>query len=199
MKKSIYILIAAGMFIASGARAQSSFTTYYSMGFGTGDVNTYISAPSFRGFGMEYKNYIKPNLSIGIDVAWNVFYERKDYDTYTSGTLSVSGVQYRYINAVPIFVNTNYYFKPGGKIKPYVGLGIGTMSMNRKTEMNLYYISEDSWNFALKPEAGILFNANPEMDILIAGKYNYGFAANGMTAQSYFTLNLGLVWKRHLD
>jgi len=42
------------------------------------------------------------------------------YDTYTSGTISLSGVQYRYINAMP-FICGDYYSN-GKKLNPFVGL-----------------------------------------------------------------------------
>lgn len=195
MKKLYYILYAAGIFVASPALAQGSFSAQYSMGFGTGDVKSFVSSPSFRGVTLEYRHFVQPNVSIGGEVGWNVFYERRAHDTYTSGTISLSGVQYRYINAVPIYVTGDYYLKPGEKMNPFVGLGIGTLFTTRATDMNLYRLETDAWAFALRPEVGVLVNVNPDLDFILAGKYNAGFSTADLAAQSYFTFNIGFVFK----
>lgn len=44
---------------------------------------------------------------VGVDAGWNVFYEKKDYDTYTGGTESLSGIQYRYQNSVPLLASAD--------------------------------------------------------------------------------------------
>lgn len=195
MKKLFYIFLAVASFAAVPAIAQSSFSAQYSMGFGSGDVKSFISSSSFRGGAIEYRYHIQDKFSVGADIGWNTFYERRAYDTYTSGTVSLSGVQYRYINAMPIYVAGDYYLKPGEKLNPFVGLGIGTLYTKRNTDMNLYTIENKVWAFALRPEAGVLVNANPSLDIILVGKYNYGFSAGGLDAQSYFTFNIGLVFK----
>jgi outer membrane protein len=195
MKKLFYIFLAAAFFAAGPAVAQNSFSIQYSMGFGAGDMKSFISTSSFRGAAIAYRYRIQEKFSVGADMGWNTFYERRAYDTYTSGTVSLSGVQYRYINAMPIYLAGDYYLKPGEKLNPFVGLGVGTLYTRRNTDMNLYTLENKIWAFALRPEAGVLVNANPALDIILVGKYNYGFAAGGLDAQSYFTFNIGLVFK----
>jgi hypothetical protein len=196
MKRLFNILLVAGLFAVTPAIAQGTFSVQYSMGFATGDTKSFISTPSFRGATIEYRNLVTSNISVGADVGWNVFYERRASDTYTNGTVSLSGVQYRYVNAVPIFIALDYQLKPGEKINPFVGLGIGTLFTRRNTDMNLYTIQDNVWAFALRPEFGLLYNASSALDLIIAGKYNYGFGAQGMAAQSYFALNVGFVFKK---
>jgi len=195
MKKLFHIFLAVATFAAAPAIAQSAFSVQYSMGFGSGDVKSYVSSTSFRGASLAYRYFVQPKISVGADIGWNTFYERRAYDTYTSGTISLSGVQYRYINAMPVYLAGDYYLKPGEKINPFVGLGVGTLYTKRNTDMNLYTLENKVWAFALRPEAGVLVNANPGLDIILAGKYNYGFSAGGLEAQSYFTFNIGLVFK----
>jgi opacity protein-like surface antigen len=137
---------------------------------------------------------ITPNLSAGIDLGWNVFYERKDYDTYTVENVSLSGVQYRYNNQFPILVNFNYIFRPEQTMKPYFGMGIGTMYSRRNTEMGQWSLREEAWHFALKPEIGLMYQLNGGTHFKVSGKYNTGFSAGDLDTQSYFSLNLGLVF-----
>ena len=195
MKKLFPIFLAVAFFAAKSAIAQSSFSVQYAMGFGSGDVKSFITSPSLRGVAVEYRYRVQPKFSVGADIGWNTFYERRAYDTYTSGTISLSGVQYRYINAMPLYLAGDYYLKPGEKYNPFVGLGVGTLYTKRNTDMNLYTLENTVWAFALRPEAGILVNANKGLDIILVGKYNYGFSTPGLDAQTYFTFNIGLVFK----
>lgn len=195
MKKLFYILWVAGMMIAAPSIAQSTFSVQYSMGSGAGDTKTFISSPSFRGAALEYRRMIQPKIGVGIDASWNVFYERRAYDTYTSGTMSLSGVQYRYINAIPIYLAFDYYLKPDNRMNPFVGLGVGTMYCRKNTDMNLYTLESDAWMFAVRPEAGIRYEANPGMDFIFAVKYNYGFDTDQLSTQSYVAFNIGFVFK----
>lgn len=193
MKKILFLLLLAAS-LNTTAVAQSSFSIQYALGFG-GSINDYITSTSIRGATFEYKLYPSPNVSIGIDAGWNHFYERRAYDTYTAGTLSLSGVQYRYANAVPIFATTSFYLKPGEKVNPYLGLGIGTVFMSRYIDMGQFRVTEEDWHFALKPEAGVLVNLSPDMDLVLGLRYNNAFATSDTDAISYMMFNVGFVWK----
>ena len=195
MKKIILIVLITGALITPGL-AQSSFSIQYSMGFG-GNMNNFVSSTSLRGATFEYKLYPQPNISIGIDAGWNHFYERRAYDSYTgsNGATTYTGVQFRYADAVPIFVTTSYYFSPGEKFNPFIGVGIGTMYVSRYLDMGSWRVTEDDWHFALKPEAGVLVSANPDMDIIFCLRYNNAFETNDTKDQTYMTFNIGFVWK----
>lgn len=197
MKKLFYVLLTIGTFGILPGLAQNTFSVQYSMGFGSGDVKSYISSSSLSGALVSYRYMTSPKLGAGVDVGWNGFYERRAYDTYTSGTVSLSGTQYRYIDAVPIYLAADYHFKPDEKMCPYVGLGVGTLLTKRRTDMGLYTLKTDTWAFALRPEIGVLLNANPDMDIILAAKYNIGFATSDLASQAYFTFNMGFVFKGH--
>jgi opacity protein-like surface antigen len=193
MKKFLFLFLLAGS-LSTTALAQSSFSIQYSLAFG-GSMNDYITSTSVRGATFEYKMYPSPNVSVGIDAGWNHFYERRAYSTYTDGTLSLSGVQFRYANAVPIFVTASYYLKPGEKINPFIGLGVGTVFMSRYVDMGQFRVLDEEWHFALKPEAGVLVSLSPDMDLILGFRYNNAFATSDTDAISYMMFNVGFVWK----
>jgi opacity protein-like surface antigen len=193
MKKIFIILLSV---VAISASAQSLTSLQYSMGFGTGDLGDYIGNASFRGFAIDYRKLVQPNIGVGINLGWNVFYEEAPSETYTQGTASLSGKQYRYNNQFPMLMAGTYYLKPGEQINPFAGLGLGTMYSLRNTDMNLYTLEEDAWHFALCPEVGVMFAANPDMSLSITGKYYYGFEAGDLPSQSYFALNVGFVFTK---
>ena len=195
MKKIILVLsiICLG---TSAVNAQRNFTSFqYSVGFGSGDLKNFIGTPSFRGATFEWRKFVQPSLAVGLEVGWNVFYEQSSNEVYTKGNSSISGKQYRYQNQFPILVATDYYFSPGEKFNPFIGMGLGTMYSLRNTNMSLYTIEEDAWHFALRPEVGFLYEMSQGLSTIVAIKYYNGFSAGDFdSSQSYFTLNLGLAF-----
>ena len=175
-------------------QAESYMSAQYAVSFGTGDLGDFISATSWRGFLIEYRSAVKSNLLYGLDAGWNVFYEKKDRDSYTSGNETISGVQYRYQNVVPLLAAADFFISSENALKPYVGLGIGTMYSERATDMNLYRLKETSWQFALKGEIGLLYKVNYSSSIKFAAKYYNGFKTSSLDAQSYVSLSLGMAW-----
>ncbi len=115
----------------------SYMSIQYAVSFASGDMGEFISAPSFRGALLEYGKAVTDNVLVGVDFGWNVFDEKKDYATYTSGPEALSGVQYRYQNELPMLVSADYMIATDKPLKPYVGLAIGTMYSERSTDMNL--------------------------------------------------------------
>jgi hypothetical protein len=193
MKKIYFLLLVSGVF-AVPAVAQHSFSIQYSMGFG-GTINNFVTSTSLRGATFEYKIFPDPQVSIGIDAGWNHFYERHAYDTYTVGNTTYGGVQFRYADAVPIYLTTTYYFIPGNQVNPFIGVGLGTIYLSRYLDMGIFRITEDEWHFGLKPEAGALVSLSPDMDLILSLRYNKAFATQDTADQSFMNFNIGFVWK----
>lgn len=167
----------------------------YATGFGVGDLGEYISAPSFRGTLVEYRKPVQDNLLVGFDLGWNVFYEKLDYATYTIGTESLSGIQYRYQNEIPILISADYLLSIENAFKPYVGLGIGTMYTERSTDMNLYRREQNPWHFAVKPEVGFLYELSYSTSLKFGAKYYYGFKSGNLDEpQGYISISAGLAF-----
>lgn len=194
--KKIFLSLLISVSFSGVMHAQNNTTLYYSVGFGTGNLADYIIQPSFRGFSIDYRKLVTPNVGVGVTLGWNVFYEGKDKDSYTVGNSTLTGKQYRYSNHVPVLVSGTYYLSPGETFSPFVGLGVGTIFTRRNTDMNVYSIEQDAWNFALQPEVGFLYYLNDETALTVSGKFNQGFkAGNELTsAQTFFSLNLGFTF-----
>ena len=192
MKKILSIFTI--MLVTCGAlQAQSTFTVAYSMGFASCDLSDFISQASFRGATMEFRKMVQPNIGVGLTFGWNVFYEELSRESYTVGSSTLTGKQFRYSNHFPMLLGGNYYLSPGEQFNPFVGLGIGTIYTRRNTDMNLYTLEQEAWNFALQPEVGFLYTLTDGAAIYVSGRYNQGFKAGNEldAAQSYFTLNVG--------
>lgn len=195
MKKILLItLFTAFAFGASFAQSNTALT--YSIGFPTGDLSDFVQKTSWRGIGFDYRKMIQPNIGIGFNLGWNVFYEEMDRATYTNGNESLTGKQYRYSNHFPMQVTGAYFLRPGETKSPFVGLGLGTMYTVRNTDMNLYTYEQEAWNFLMTPEVGFQFMADDATAIHISAKYNYGFKAGNELdgAQSFISLNIGIAF-----
>ena len=112
MKKAIFFILIAGLAIPGLVKAQSGYTSFqYQIGFGMGDLGDYISKTSFRGAVFDYQKNLTSNISVGLELAWNTFYEDMDYGTYEDGTVSLSGKQFRYSNMFPINFDFNRCYR----------------------------------------------------------------------------------------
>ncbi len=196
MKKIIFLMIFGFLLMTAKSYGQqdSYMSIQYSVSIPTGDMGEYISKTSWRGILIEYRGYVRSNLFVGMDAGWNVFYEKKDSDTYTQGTETLTGVQYRYQNQVPLLATIDYLIVSDKALKPYVGLGIGTMYSERSTDMNLYRLKQNSWQFAVKGEVGVLYEMSYSSAVKFAVKYYNGFKTNSLGNQGYLSINLGMAW-----
>jgi len=194
--KKLFIIAALSVCTVGMIHAQSITSVTYSIGLPTGDLKDFIQPASFRGINFDFQKLVQPNIGVGVSVGWNVFYDALEYDTYTIENVTLSGKQWRYSNHVPVLLSTAYYLKPGENINPFVGLGIGTIYTLRNTDMNLYTLKQEAWNFALQPSVGVLIMANDVTTFHLSAKYNYGFKAGNEldNAQSYISLNVGFTF-----
>lgn len=198
MKKIFFLLLI--VVCTKWVQAQrSDFIISYPIGFPMSNLKDYTTQTSFRGINFEFNRRIKPYLDAGIETGWNVFYQREEFKVYNDGTQSISGVQYRYTNAVPILAGVKYYKENSSIAEPYIGLGIGTLYVDRSTDFGLYRFSTDAWQFCIRPELGVILHAkhDPSIGALIGVKYYSAFNSNDLDGQSYLTLNVGIVFSTH--
>lgn len=189
------ILLALIVFCGIRTFSQSTFIMTYPISLPMGDLHNYSTKTSYRGFNMEFLHHAKPGVVVGVETGWNVFYERVDKQDYKQGTATISGVQYRYTNSVPILAETKFY--PISDKKPvsgYVGAGVGTLYVSRSTDFGLYRINKDAWQFCLRPEAGMLINIEPGLKGILGVKYNVALNSNDLDGQSYLSFNIGLAF-----
>lgn len=192
MKKIILLFFAIiTIQVMHAQKGYSAFT--YSIGAPMGDLKDYIDQTSFRGINMEFYWHAKPNLDAGLEVGWNVFYSKENEKTYTQETQSITGTQFRYTNAVPIIVGARWR-KTGGKTEPYVGAGVGTTSVNRSTDFGLYRIYNNTWQFCVRPEVGLIYKTSQYTGLTVGVKYYANFENDDLAAQSYLTANVGFVF-----
>ena len=134
-------------------------------------------------------------LSVGLETGWNVFYEDAGEVEFKDETITITGKQFRYTNSVPILLGVKYY--PASENKtfyPYVGFGLGTLYSNRATDFGLYRITNEAWQFCLRPEAGLIFRNSSGVNPFVGVKYYWALNSSDLDGQNFISLNLGLVF-----
>lgn len=198
MKK---ILIFIALLVSTSSFAQRAFWSFnYGMSFGIGEQQDYIESGSFRGFSIDGRGFLTDNISVGGIFAWEVFDEIKDnlgpqpIDAGVDGVEGViTGTQYRFINTLPIMVNSHFYLGSDGTVRPYFGLGLGTSYVEQRTDIGFISIKGQKWGFAVQPEVGVVVpfgltgaGAN------ISGRFRYTTETSETLPISFFTLSVGL-------
>ena len=196
--KKIFSIIIALIFTSQVVSAQEHgsnlVSLQYSMGFSMGDLNKYISNPSFMGILLDYKFMATDNAYAGIEIGGNLFYEKKDYATYTKETMTLTGTQWRYVSVMPLIVNAGYIWKTASDFSPYAGIGIGTIYHEVELDIGIYEFTRNQWQFAVKPELGVIYKPMPEMGIQVGLKSYNGFKTENSSAINFMALNIGIVW-----
>jgi len=191
-----YILLSIFM-ITCGIQifGQNTFIMSYPISFPMSNLYNYTGKTSFRGTNLEFLHEAKPHLAVGIETSWNVFYEHADKADYKNGTATISGTQFRYTNVVPILAQTKYFPKVSNKtMDSYVGMGVGTLYVNRSTDFGLYRITTNTWQFCLRPEAGLVFHMKPGVKAFVGVKYYAGLSSSELDGQSFLSANIGFIF-----
>ena len=190
--RTIFLLAVILLSVSYTSLAQGRFGLTYNTALPLGETADYIGKYSFRGFGLEARWEVASEWYAGFNASWNTFYESVS-GSFTEGTRTLTGTQYRYINAYPLYVTAFKGFGELGSFSPYAGIGVGGTKIDRRSEMGLWYTSENKWHFGLAPEIGTLIYTWGNFDILFSVRYNYAFKTGSAPAYSYLGINLGIL------
>jgi len=184
------------LFVGTLGMAQGTFFTMrYQVAVPVGSFRDYIQQTSGRGFNMGIRTVPSDNVAVGVDLAWQGFQERKDFDTYTFGTASVSGVQFRYQNTFQFSGQAEYFLNSGEDLMPYVSMGAGALRVRRTTTFGLFEVNEAPWQFMLKPGIGCTYYLSRNSELVLGMDYVVGFRSGDMEGQSFLGFNIGFVFR----
>ena len=193
MKKSKTKLISI-LFLGMAVSGYSQYlaTVSYTMSFATGETADFINKASFRGLTLDGRGFLLDNFSLGGSVNWTTFYDNPPEQTISDGSLSITGVPYKYLNACPILFSAHYYTgTPDEGLRIFGGMGIGTYYINQRTDMGLWTSSEDHWHFGFAPEVGVLIPVGVSSNFVLSAKWNYAFKSGDSINFNWFGLNIG--------
>ncbi len=202
MKKLIMILIVfialenTGYTQSYFSHEKNKFLIGYEVAIPAGDL---LSKTTWRGGRVEYRNMIKPNLSLGIGLSWNSFDEYVPRTTYQKpdGTGAVTTDLVKYVYTVPITASIHYYFNPTKKLFPYAGLGLGTQYADQLLYYNIFQSEEINWGFVARPELGLIYSFTDQTGMFLSGAYNYSTNKNdafNLDHLAHFAITIGFMF-----
>lgn len=181
------------LLIAVTTKGQQYYTSFtYNMSLPTGETADFISAYSWRGFGFEGHGFLSDNITLGGSVGWNVFYEKLSGE-FVDETRTVTGTQLRYLNSFPLLFEGRYHFGEDYSTRPYIGAGVGTYYTEQETQMGIWYVEDQAWQFGFAPVVGVLIPVESTA-INISIKYNAALSTSEVDGRSYLGINIGLGW-----
>jgi len=168
----------------------------YEVSFPSGDLKDYIDKTSWRGFGLEGRWLVSPNITLGLAWHWNTFYKTSS-EMLEIENGNVSGNHYRITYGSPLMATAFWY--PSSPLDnpdflPYIGLGAGAIWMKKRLEIGIVAIEESEWHFGLTPEAGVMFPVGYYTSLVISGRYTYAFETGDAPGYDWWSLSVGFAW-----
>lgn len=154
--------------------------------FNTPLVNKdFVGKNSSRGARAGYRELIRENVAIGVDITWATFDDYIPRQTYYSQNGAITTDFNNYANNYGAMLAADYYFFVEKKAMPYVGLGAGVAYNSYKQYYNVYTSGDNSVGFLARPTAGVwlkfnerknwAFNAAVHLDYSTAKSKDLGY------------------------
>jgi len=174
--------------------AQNHMLLGYDLAIPAGNTKDYISTNSARGGTMEIAHHLSDEVSLGLKIGLQTFYEVRDKDLYTEDNISIYGKQERYINSFPVMISARYNLTTDRLTIPYAAIAFGANYFEMRTDMGLYNISNDNmWSVGFQPEAGLLIGISDNLRLNISTKYNHIFKNPSIDTQGYYSFSIGFM------
>jgi hypothetical protein len=162
----------------------------YSMAMPLGSSYDFASDYSFRGISFEYRYRIMPQFSVGGVIGWNIF-DDKVKGTFSRDTVTVTGTQLRWLDALTLCANMHYYLAMFKKTLPFAGLELGAYYTSRYTDMGWWAQTKDGWHFGLAPEIGTLVHAG-SVSFAFSVKFKYLIETSDAPEEMFLGFNVGV-------
>ncbi|MGO8971121.1 MAG: hypothetical protein ACLQDQ_16300 [Myxococcaceae bacterium] len=171
----------------------------YQFGIPIGNTYNYISDVEWRGIGLDLDWMVKPTISIGVALGWNVFYQNTTkLITYLPGQskpgFAVYGNQDRSFNFFPLLADFRFLPKLKNGVRPFLGLGIGAYITTQQLGIGLSSFSTTQCQFGVAPELGVLIPIDAGSGVQLSTRYNMAFKSGGIPFEQWLGIYLGFVW-----
>ncbi|MBZ5859021.1 outer membrane beta-barrel protein [Flavihumibacter profundi] len=197
MRKIILMTICvlgSGFMLAGYAQKVGEFS--YQASFPTGKFGDFIGKTSWVGFSGGGRGYLKSNeqLSIGGSLSWFYMADKKGKQTFTGPEGGVTtGNLTNFTNIYGLMAVIQYDLKKRNEKKvPYIRGGLGGAYQNQNSDIGIYRIQNDGFQFMMNAEAGVNFNMSANNGIVLAATYHYLPEASGMVTTSFFGIKLAV-------
>jgi hypothetical protein len=171
----------------------------YQLGVPVGGTHGYIADVEWRGIGVDLGWLVRPSVSIGVALAWNVFYENtttviNSVPGNKQPGFAIFGNQDRSFNFFPLLVDFRYLPRLKNGIRPFLGLGIGGYITTQYLGIGLTSYTQTAFQLGVAPELGVIIPVEGGAAVQFSARYNLAFSGGGVDFQQWLGLSLGLAW-----
>jgi len=174
-----YFFLATMILMACGtvrAQHELQMSLDYNVNIPTGSFKDFVTHPAYKGFTAGLAYPLNNQLSVGLSIGYNDYYQKYPRQVYADGHGSdISAVVSNSIQQLPLLVTANYTLLKRGVIRPYVGAGAGLNFVDFDQYLGEFDDPHSKTKLALRGEAGILIplSSYSSTAIKIGGSYNY--------------------------
>jgi hypothetical protein len=182
-------------FAATHAQIGLGSVTYQISG-GLGDTGDFIDDLSYLGFGLEGRSYLSKHFTVGLSFDWQVW-DQQTTDPIVRDNMTITGKQFRYINAFPIMLNLHLYAGSVHDFRIYLGGGIGAYYIMKRLQLGLANLEDKDWYFGGSPEVGFLIPMD-EIYFMISGRVYYAVRSLDDTEDpiTWWSARVGIAYDR---
>lgn len=198
MKKLLIAIIAVSMFtiITSAQQGEVRMTATLSGATPAGHFKDLVDKTSLRGVDIKILYGINDQFSIGLNTAFQDFYQKLPRAVYKlSDGSDISAVLTNSVQTIPVLATARYNFLPGGRIQPYATAGAGAAGILYRQYIGESLNENNKLNFAARPGLGIYIPLRKQGEVGIDLGVNYTYIAykqDDISNLSYFGLTLGI-------
>jgi outer membrane protein len=161
----------------------------YNISIPQGDMREFIDNTSYAGFGIEGRQFINEQISMGLSFGWSKFRQESQQ---VSGTTII--LEENLLDSFPLVFNASYYmFDEATGFRPYAGFNAGVYFINARRISTQRSFQDKSLYFGVAPEIGFFSEMFYDINMLIFMRYNYTVKFSGPGTYPYFTLHFALV------
>ena len=172
--------------------AQQIFSVSYDVSIPSGTTREFISTSSPVGFGLEAQKMLDRHMTFGISFHWNMF--SSDQTQWISDQSNPAArVTNRSMDSFPVQVGLHYYlFEDADDFRPYFGVNGGTFFIIQRQIVDGLKMTKKNWHLGVSPDFGFLLKFRYDIYFTVTARYYYAFKKPGETAQTYWSVLLGL-------
>jgi opacity protein-like surface antigen len=148
----------------------------YNVNIPTGAFKNYVTHPAYKGFTAGLAYPVTDQLSLGLSIGYNDYYQKYDRQVYNQGKGSdISAVVSNSIQQLPLLATANYTVTKKGFIRPYVGAGVGLNFISFDQYLGEFDDPHSMTRLAVRGEAGFFIPLSnySSTALKVGASYNY--------------------------
>ncbi|MEN8224670.1 MAG: outer membrane beta-barrel protein [Bacteroidota bacterium] len=200
MKKYFLISMIAlfAVFLTSTADAQmeTHWDLQWNISVPASDFKEFIDETSVRGIEFGGSYHFETNVTLGAAIGYGAFFKKTGRLTVNYENNTLTSIHFRDLYSYYFLAEGGYAYQSDFFMTPYARVGIGAFYTEQITQLGLLYWKDESWDFGIRPELGVLIEVpDSGVGFIVNAKYNTVFNyGNDLENLNYLAFGLGFIF-----